>query len=230
MTANIIALSHLHFFLFSAPIKGEKGRKITGLKGDEMEGVDQGGPTSQFISEFCMQLGDLCVYLPIRKDAKNSDEMIDTSRHELDHKYFLLPKKDDQVFFNDRIAKVKNYQNEAADLIFEDNCEEVSNVRRADFVVTKIAIPLFDKQTGGLVPQMDVNFQNEHDKSRPFGPTMDVEAIKEKAKLYYRAVGRFLLHVFADGRNTIPSTVMPALFQNGELMFCSILLKCQLYS
>ena len=35
-----------------------------------MVGVDEGGPTSQFISQFCKQVGSLFVMLPIATDLK----------------------------------------------------------------------------------------------------------------------------------------------------------------
>ena len=205
-------------------MNSKNNRKIKLDESDTMQGVDEGGPTSQFISAFCKQLGDLYVMLPIGTDVKGRENMIDLSRCELKKTAFLQPERGDKVIYNGRKATVKKYYSrnidefDTADLSFNGGEEEVFQVKRNDFEVKEVAIKLFDQQSSSFVPQRDDYFRNAYDKVKSYLPKTKPDELEKKAKLYYRAVGRFLLHVMSDGRNPIPSTTMPEFFRNGEFV------------
>lgn len=212
--------------ILSAPIKGKRGRKITIQDSqDGMQGVDEGGPTSQFISEFCKQLGELYLMLPVETDMyiKGKEILIDISREDFELTSFLQPERGYKVRYKGRQATVTKYykdpKNPTADLNFDDDGEDVFKVERKSFEVIEIAIALFDQQTSGFVPLRDDIFETEYGRFIKYSPKTDPEELGQKARKYYRAVGRFLLHVMADGRNTIPSTTMPMIFRNGEFVF-----------
>ena len=214
----------MFLFHLSVVMKGKNNRKIKLDESDTMQGVDEGGPTSQFISEFCKQLGDLYVMLPIGTDVKGQKNIIDVSRYELEKTDFLQPQRGDKVIYDGRKATVKKYYSrnidelDTADLSFNVGEEEVFQIKRNDFEVKEVAIKLFDQQPSGFVPQRDDFFRNAYDKVKSYLPKTNPDRLQDKAKLYYRAVGRFLLHVMSDGRNPIPSSAMPEIFRNGEFV------------
>ena len=82
--------------------------------------------------------------------------------------------------------------------------------------MTHIPVELFESKSDGFIPVRDDYFENSLLKFNKWTPDMTQEDLEARAKLYYRAVGRFLLHVMADGRNPIPTTVLPEFFRNGK--------------
>ena len=215
----------LSLFFVVAPKQGENGKRITGIKKkDHMEGIDQGGPTSQFITEFCMQLGDLSVVINIDSEIKKgsrkkNDSELNKFKNGED---YIVPAEGWKVEYLGRAATISKFDifSKTADL-FDDEGNLIKNgVSRADFIVKAIAIKLFDKQASGLVPQTDNYLEQEFDNAKRFvGFLVSDDQYYATVKKYYRAVGRFLLHVISDGRNPIPSTVMPEFFQNGESFY-----------
>jgi hypothetical protein len=212
---------------FEAPIKRKNGRKILG--GDQMEGIDEGGPTSQFVSQFCSQLGELYVMLPIKNDT--SKNYVDLSGGNIDPSKFLTPKRGYKVRYQGREATIMRYYSEtviknspqslgklySADLSFNDNDSVEEGVHRHKYQVIEIAIQLYVQQTSGFEPLKDDSFQNEYDVARKYEPQITVDDLAKTARKYYRAVGRFLLHVMIDGKNPIPSTTMPLFWRNGKM-------------
>ena len=199
-----------------APKQGENGKRITGIKKkDGMEGIDEGGPTSQFITEFCMQLGDLSVMIPIDDEIKKGSR----AKNQKNGEDYIVPAEGWKVEYLGRAATISKFDifSKTADL-FDDEGNLIKNgVSRADFIVKAIAIKLFDKQASGLVPQTNNYLEQEFENAKRFVCFLvSDDQYYATVKKYYRAVGRFLLHVISDGRNPIPSTVMPEFFQNGE--------------
>jgi hypothetical protein len=184
-----------------------------------MIGVDEGGPTSQFISLFCMQLGDLSVMLPFNSDVKKT--VIDIPREALKaNTDFIKPEKGSKVWYKGKCATVINHSQDYcnADLEFDTDREQILGVERKSFVVAQIPIKLFQETSGGIVPEKDNVFKNVLEKynSQKFDPQMNEIELQERGRKYYRAVGRFLLHVMADDRNPIPTIVMPELYRNSK--------------
>jgi hypothetical protein len=199
---------------------------------DKMEGKDEGGPTSQFISMFCMQLCDLSVMLPFDSDTKNTN--IDVSREELKQETdFINPEKGSKVLYKGKYATVINLSKDycAADIEIDADGEQIFNVERRAFIVEKIPIKLFEQTSGGIVPERDVIFENALMKyrSQKFDPKLDQTELETRGRKYYRAVGRFLLHVMADGRNPIPTTVMPEFYRNGKHFLSRVLVHAIIY-
>ena len=166
----------MFLFHLSAVIKGKNNRNIKLDEGDTMQGVDEGGPTSQFISEFCKQLGDLYVMLPIGTDVKGGQDMIDVLRQELKKTEFLQPQRGDKVIYKGRKATIKKYYSrhkdelDTADLSFNGGEEEELKIERKDFKVIEVAIKLFDQQSSGFVLQRDDFFRNTYDKVTSYLP------------------------------------------------------------
>ncbi len=199
-------------------MKGNIRRNSRFLK--DFQAVDEGGPTSQFISDVCLQLSSLSVMLPIGKDTVSYGKIVlDFSRKELDAANFLPPVVGCEVDFQGTTCTVMLYDDKKsqATLVKSDG-EQVPNVDRYQFVITKVPIKLFEEFPCGIFPQRDDSFENtfEFYRGKKVLPTMTKEDVEKKARLYLRAVGRFLLHVMVDGKNPIPSTILPEMLRNGE--------------
>eukprot|EP00551_Chaetoceros_affinis_P008906 CAMPEP_0203668946 /NCGR_PEP_ID=MMETSP0090-20130426/5430_1 /ASSEMBLY_ACC=CAM_ASM_001088 /TAXON_ID=426623 /ORGANISM="Chaetoceros affinis, Strain CCMP159" /LENGTH=945 /DNA_ID=CAMNT_0050533503 /DNA_START=144 /DNA_END=2981 /DNA_ORIENTATION=- len=203
---------------FDAPKNiGIRSRKMR----TELKAVDEGGPTSQFISEFCMQLGDLSVMLPFESEVKYNVNNVDGAN---DWKSDLLvPLKGSKVMYKKIIMTVTNYSEETgkADLSDGDGTEYF-RVQRKDFKVKTIPIKIFESTPSGCIPENDAFFSNHYDMyvAKKFTPEIEKTEFEEKARLYFRAIGRFLLHVIYDGKNPIPTSVMPELYRNVLLRNC----------
>lgn len=183
-----------------------------------MVGKDEGGPTSQFISDFCMQLGDLCIMMKIRSDVNSSAQ--GKKRDCLCIGDFLTPEKGWLVSYLTHDATIIKYnpENNTADMVTHDGVL-LPDIDRRDFVIKAIPVNLFEEHPTGLVVPHDDHFENYYYmiSHRGYKPKDNLEQIEAKARKYYRAVGRFIIHVIVDGRNPLPSTVMPAFFQNGKI-------------
>jgi hypothetical protein len=206
----------LNFCFALGPIKSKKGFRIkVGNELDRIGGREEG---SQFISMFCMQLCDLSVMLPFDSDIKNT--LTDYPRETLQDFDFIRPEKGSKVLYEGRYATIINHSSDYrnADLEIDADGEQVFGVERKAFVIEKIPIKLFQQTPGGIVPERDNIFENALIKyrSQKFDPKLNITELQERAKQYYRAVGRFLLHVMADGSNPIPTTVMPEFYRNGK--------------
>lgn len=183
-----------------------------------MQGVDAGGPTSQFISDVCMQLSSLSVMLPLDKDVSGSIGIVlDSSRKEVRKKDFLVPEIGCEVQYRGHTGTLMSYDTATCKAtILKDDGTQSENVSRFKFLVTKVPIKLFEENPCGIFPRRDDYFEGCFDKFKTYGPQMDLEEIEKKARLYFRALGRFFLHVMADGNNPIPSTVFPEMLRNSE--------------
>ena len=159
--------------------------------------------------------------VPFNNDIKSNYVAI--SRDEMDEHFFLKPEKGSKVSYNGKpaavtkIPDIKNKSDKEFTLVYDDG-EEVFQVKRQDFQVKEMPMRLFEQRTIGFIPQREDYFENVFLKygNDKVHPNMSLEEVQERAKKYYRAIGRFLLHVISDGCNPIPATVMPEFFRNGE--------------
>ncbi len=167
---------------------------------EEITAVDEGGPTAQFISDFCLQLSSLAVMLELGNDTS------------------LQPFIGCEVEYKGRCkATIIQYDvQKGTATILTDNREEVENVERHEFIVKKVPIKLFDVYPSGIFPERDDFFHNSFERYKKYEPRMDTQQIEAKARLYFEAVGRFFLHIMADGRNPIPASAFPEMLRNGE--------------
>ncbi len=184
-----------------------------------MKGKDEGGPTSQFISDFCMQLGDLHVMMNIGSDVKSSAQGEERDCVKIKNFLTPAPEKGWLVSYKAHDATIMNYdaKNNTADIFIHDAGVLYPNIHRREFVIKAIPLHLFEEHPTGLLVQRDDYFEDQWERYKEYKPKDKVERIEAKARKYYRAVGRFLIHVIFDGRNPLPSTVMPVFFQNGKI-------------
>ena len=186
-----------------------------------MQAVDEGGPTSQFISDVCLQLSSLSVMVPIDKDTKYSNprKNLDGADFNLSGADFLKPVVGCEVEFQQTDCTVMLYDDkESKATLVKSDGEQIPDVDRYKFVIKKVPIKLFEEFPCGLFPRRDDSFEDEIDflTLKKYSPKMSKEDVEKKARLYLRAVGRFLLHVMVDGKNPIPSSILPEMLRNGE--------------
>ena len=179
--------------------------------------IDEGGPTSQFIFEFCMQLSELSIMLPFISDVKNN---VEGFRGDLEWKtHLLIPEKGSKVDYKGKLLTVSDYSKVTGktDLISEDGTR-FPQIERKEFIIKAIAVKMFDTRKCGSIPQKDDFFSDSYDMyiARKYTLGMEKKQFEENAKLSFRAIGRFLLHVIHDGKNAIPTTVMPELYRNSK--------------
>jgi len=82
----------------------------------------------------------------------------------------------------------------------------------------KEGVKLFATQDNGVVPIEDDVFRYQFKVAFP-DETENAEALN-RAKSYYRAIGRIILHSLANG-HTISASAMPPFYQNWLLRGCS---------
>ena len=179
-------------------------------EGRDLLAVDEGGPTKSFVAAFCDQLGDLVIRIPIGRDVREGTG----SRLSLgdDCAGTRVATKYEEGIVIGKVGKTSKYS----------VCFKSLNAHclREDFTIKEVAIPLFDcSESSGLVPQRDVLFKSIFDsKIRDFDSPMDYDQVKAKAKQYYRAVGRFFLHVIFDDQKLALSTkILPEILMNALL-------------
>jgi hypothetical protein len=177
-------------------------------EGKDLLAVDEGGPTKSFVAAFCDQLGDLVIRIPIGRDVKEGTG----SRLPLgeDCAGTRVATKYEEGIVTGKVGNTSKYL-----VCFKSHN---ANCLREDFTIKEVAISLFDcsDSSGGFVPQRDVLFESIFDSQiRDFDSPMDYDQVKAKAKQYYRAVGRFFLHVIFDDQKLALSTkILPEILMN----------------
>jgi len=174
-----------------------------------MMAIDEGGPATQFITEFGKHMGELAVLVPINDDGTAPTE--DNSKVQLK----TLRRKQN-------VTLVKKRDNDSYEIAFKETDGSITKkiVRRDNFEVKKVPILLFECRVGGYEPQVDEKFENVIFKLRKYSPTLTIEQVKQRAKVMYRAIGRIFLHCMVDGKNVFPSTVLPRVYMNAILRNC----------
>ena len=131
---------------------------------------------SQFISDVCLQLSSLSVMLPVQKDTFH-----DLPRTELNGADFLQPVVGCQVDFQNTICTVMLYDETKlqATLVKSDG-EQVPNVDRCNFVITKVPIKIFEEFPYGIFPQHDDSFENAIEFYRNYSPSMSKEDVGKR--------------------------------------------------
>lgn len=179
------------------------------IEGRDLLAVDEGGPTQSFVAAFCDQLGDLVIRIPIGRDVKEGSG----SRLPLDFGGCAgtrVATKYEEGIVTGFLKKTSKYS----------VCFKSLNAHclREDFTIKEVAISLFDRSESksGLVPQRDRVFESIFkSKIKDFDSSMDYDQVLAKAKQYYRAVGRFFLHVIFDDQKLALSTkILPEFFMN----------------
>ena len=103
---------------------------------------------------------------------------------------------------------------------YNDQREE--RLERNKFTVKEYPVKLFndvlkgDSESSSYFPVRDDHFETAMSIIDAYGHNFSLEELKEKAKCYYRAIGRVMLHILVDSEYTLSSTVMPELLRNGK--------------
>jgi len=170
----------------------------------EITAIDKGGPTKALVSAFCLQLRDLCIHVAIMDDEKIMD-----------------PPKFSRVRIGSATLGIIAPGIIVATPSNNDNMytiqvgEEKIRLSRDQFTVHEIAFSLFDCIASSyLVPSRDFLFESNFERFVENRSEYDLDYLLEKAKVYYRAVGRFMAHVIFDGNLTLSNIVLPELLRN----------------
>jgi hypothetical protein len=176
---------------------------VRGVNG--ITAVDQGGPTRSFITAFCEQLRDLCVYIPLNKYEELKEppafSKIQTR---------LGGMKGTVV----REGKGTKGKQTSFRIKFEDGQEEL--LERAQFKVLEYPFPLFESGDGisCAIPQKDTTFENMfYNVIKEIDSEYDLQFLLQKVCRYYEAIGRFIVHTMFDEKVILSSVVMPQLLK-----------------
>lgn len=172
----------------------------------DLTAIDHGGPTKAFVQAFCDQLGDIVVRIPICQELNDKGRVMDPSVGSsvlsiLDHGTgIIIEKKRDKSFLVE----------------FEDCSRQT--LLRDEFKVKEVAIPLFDYSgDSGLVPQRDYFFESIFAQQiQEYDSAFDLDKVIEKAKKYYRAIGRFISHIIFGLHDVVKlsTMVLPEMLRN----------------
>ena len=198
----------------------------------DLEAVDEGGPTREFISQVCKQMGSLCISVPCKKYMKVPKSLPIGTKVRV---YRGGTKIDIGSGYEGIISKREQkhgvYTYEVTGDTFVEN-----SVRGEDLDVLVFNIALFETHSAGVVPVTDEKLQNEVEILFQSNTDFDIEARNAKedildiAKKYYRAIGRIMCHCmvsWSDDKDLsfeekkmfhfkIASEALPSFFRNGE--------------
>jgi hypothetical protein len=190
------------------PIHSNTDTKEDRAAAKEITAIDQGGPTRAFVSAFCDQVGDLVIRIPIGRDTdrngsklKLGDNFVGTRVSRGKAKGVIIEGPPTTLTYS---------------VEFEESGLTTQGLLREDFTLEEDSISLFDcRGPSGLVPQRDVYFKNSHDHiMRQYLSEMEYDEVKAKTERYYRAIGRFFLHIIFDDQVTLSSKVLPDMLRN----------------
>ena len=203
-------------------IKGQ-----TEEQNNNMKAVDEGGPTSQFISDLCMQLNELSVVVNFDINSKEKSNHLSYDDYDI-YTDLLVPTRGSKVrhsrrrgtvvdVLKDKEGSQRNKTSVMYDIVLEDRKEHYI-VKRSEFMVTGVPLKIFEMTPSGLAVVEDDFFLKSFAmfKSQNYQPCVELNVIEDQARRYYRAVGRFLFHVISHGKDPIPTFVMPEFYRNGE--------------
>ena len=200
---------------------------------EDLEAVDEGGPTREFISQVCKQIGSLCISIPCKKYMKapkplpiGTKVMVYRGATELDIGSGY------EGIISKRVQEHGVYTYEVTGDTFVEK-----SVRRGDLDVLLFNIELFETHSAGVVPVTDEKLQNEVEMLFQSSKDDNIEAENAKediidiAKKYYRAIGRIMCHCMVSWSNDktlsfdekkmfnfkIASEALPSFFRNGEI-------------
>jgi hypothetical protein len=185
--------------------KGSRDRK-------DMTAVDKGGPTRAFVTAFCEQLRDLCVYVPLRHEGnlKRPPPFARVQKWLTDEIGIVVIKgKATRGDNNKETEEQKNFR-----IKFEDGHEEL--LERAAFEVIEYPFPLFDDScVSCAVPHRDTSFDSMYKNiEEALDSEWNLELLLQKVCRYYEAIGRVIVHVLFDEKVILSSIVMPQLLKN----------------
>jgi len=168
---------------------------------NDYQAVDEGGPTSQFLSEFWNQMGDLGVKFNVKNTYEITLVVGDIVKYKKDFvSVTRIWKHGEEDRF--RIRSVGGDE------------EQIDDVTREELVLEFGRIKLFEREDECFIPVTDEKLENDYDKFSKYRPTMTFEQIKAKAKVFYRAIGRVMFHCVSDGKNSIAGNALPSLYKN----------------
>lgn len=185
---------------------------------------DEGGPSRHFIEEFCKQMGGLALLVPISTDVAKEHLTVesgwdvkvkDSGKKATIQREAVTEKKHKPAGSN----KSDKANAEWWVKYHDDHREQ--KLKRSSFVVEKYPIKLFndciDRGSSSYFPVRDDHFKTQLvEHIGKYDPETSLEELIKKAKDYYRAIGRVMLHILVDAEYTLSSTVMPELLRNGK--------------
>jgi len=174
--------------------------------GRDITAIDEGGPTRTFISAFCDQMGDLAIFVAIGREEDTDGRYIAPT-----HGWRVTVKDSKED------GTIVKYDGMTRKFVVRlDNKKQVL-LARDEFKVEIVKIPLFEEEgQDSFIPSRDRVFKHGSDLVESYVPELTPDEIIEKAKKFYRAIGRFFLHVIFDGNNTLSTVVLPEMLRNGE--------------
>ena len=178
--------------------------------------IDEGGPTRAFVSAFCDQVGDLVIRIPIGRDTDKNGSRLDLGGNFVGTRVSTGNAKGIIIDGSPTTSSIEGLLTTSTySVYFEESGLTTQGLLREDFTVEEVKISLFDCDgSSGLVPQRDVYFDTYNDIIRQYGSEMDYDDIKAKAERYYRAIGRFFLHIIFDDQVTLSTKVLPDMLRN----------------
>mmetsp|Transcript_793 Transcript_793/g.1364 ORF Transcript_793/g.1364 Transcript_793/m.1364 type:complete len:373 (-) Transcript_793:1061-2179(-) len=180
----------------------------------ELTAVDQGGPTRAFITAFCEQLRDLCVYVPV-KHQNDLEEPPNLSRVK------TQSGKEGIVIWVRTESREKENKPKQELATFKIKLEDGYEIlERSQFEVKEIPFPLFDETIiNCAVPHRKQTFESFFDNKyyrKAIGTSAEynLDYVLHKACRYYEAIGRVIIHAIFDDNVVLSSVVLPQLLIN----------------
>lgn len=177
-----------------------------------MTAVDQGGPTRAFVTAFCEQLRDLCVYVPLMYEEKLTEPPpLSRVQKWLGEKGTVMRKRKGMRGNNN----VETEEQKKVRIKFDDGHEEL--LERSEFEVVSYPFPLFDEScVSYAVPNRDISFESMFYNIKfkgALGAEWNLELLLQKVCRYYEAIGRVIVHALFDEKMILSSVVMPQLLK-----------------
>jgi len=176
--------------------------------------LDEGGPTREFFSQVFRQMGDLTVMVGVTDKYREKYGLsVGDSvrfRSEVENKLGLIVKK--IVNGNDG-GPPETYQ-----ILCRDG-EDVMYATQENIELRQKPIKLFESTDEGFIPVKNEMIIDNIDRFQQFDNSSEKkkkkrkEDIIERVQVYYRAIGRIMLHCLATN-HPISSAAMPRFFQN----------------